>query len=165
MVQRGYVAYQPIRLDETKILVPFPCLCLYSIKSYWQKGGNTAQCAPSKGHPRSRALFLWITFDWIEIQTRGLYQCVCFVKARRLICNMTHLNQLMTLTRDDLRSKFEIDLSRSSAICFKPARRANHSDVKIIVLILILQHLFTKIYFHIKRYFDIWWPLEPWKLT
>ena len=86
-----------MRVGETNILVPFPCLCLYSIKNYWQKGGNTAQCAPSKGHLRSPELFLGITFDWIEIQTRGLYHWVCFVKAHRLICNMTYMNQHMTL--------------------------------------------------------------------
>ena len=161
----GHVAYQPMRLGETNILVPFPCLCLYSIKSYWQKGENTAQCAPSKGHLTSPELFLGITFDWIEIQTRGLYHWVCFVKAHRLICNMTYMNQHRTLTWDDLRSNFEIDLSRSSSICFEPARRAKHIDVKIMVLTLILQDLFTKNYFHIKRYFCLWWPLEPWILT
>ena len=78
--------------------------------------------------------FLGITFDWIEIQTRDLYHWVCFVKAHRLICNMTYMNQHMTLTWDDLSSNFEIDLSRSSSICFEPARRAKHIDVKIMVL-------------------------------
>ena len=165
VVRIGHVAYQPMRLGETNILVPFPYLCLYSIKSYWQKGGNTAQWAPSKGHLRSPELFLGITFDWIEIQTRGLYHCVCFVKAHRLICNMTYMNQHMTLTWDDLRSNFEIDLSRSSSICLEPAWRTKHIDVKIMVLSLILQDLFTKNYFHIKRYFDLWWPLEPSILT
>ena len=144
VVQIGHVAYQPMRFSDTNILVPFPCLSLYSIKSYWQKGGNTAPCATSKGHLRSPELFLGITFDWIEIQTRGLYHWVCFVKAHRLICNMTYMNQHMTLTWDDLRSNFEIDLSRSSSICFEPARRENHIDVKIMVLTLILQDLFTK---------------------
>ena len=52
----------------------------------------------SRLHLRSPELFLGITFDWIEIQTRGLYHCVCFVKAHRLICNMTYINQHMTLT-------------------------------------------------------------------
>ena len=122
-------------------------------------------CTPSKGHLRSPELFLGISFDWIEIQTRSLYHCVCFVKAHRLICNMTYMNQHMTLTRDDLRSNFEIDLSRSSSICFEPARRAKHIDVKIMFLPSILQYLFTKNYLHIKRYFDLWWPQEPWILT
>ena len=130
-----------------------------------KKAKNTAQCAPSKGHLTSPELFLGITFDWIEIQTRGLYHWVCFVKAHWLICNMTYMNQHMTLTWDDLRSNFEIDLSRPSSICFEPARRAKHIDVKIMVLTVILQYLFTKHYFHIKRYFDLWWPLEPWILT
>ena len=126
---------------------------------------NTAQCAPSKGHLWSPELFLGITFDWIEIQTRGLYHWVCCVKAHGLICNMAYMNQHMTLTWDDLRSNFEIDLSRSSSIYFEPARRAKHIDVKIMVLTLILHDLFTKNYFHIKRYFDLWWLLEPWILT
>ena len=74
-------------------------------------------------------------------------------------CNMTYLNHHVTLTWDDLRSNFEIDLSRSSCICFEPARRENHIDVKIIALSLLLQNVFTKNYFHINRYFDLWWPL------
>ena len=126
------------------------------------KCGNTAQCAPSKGHLRSPELFLGITFDWIEIQTRGLYHWVFFVKAHRLICNMAYMNQHMTLTWDDLRSNFDIDPSRSSSICFESARRAKHIDVKIMVLTLILEDLFTENYFHIKRYFDLWWP---WRMT
>ena len=111
---------------------------------------------PSKGHLRSPELFLGITFDWIEIQTRGLFHSVCFVKAHRLICKMTYMNQHMTLTWDDLRSNFEIDLSRSSSICFEPARRAKHIDVKIMVLTLILQYFFHEKLFSHKTLF---WPL------
>ena len=165
VVQIGHVAYQPMRLGETNILVPFSCLCLNSIKSYWQKGGKTAQCALSKGQLRSPELFFGNNC-WLDRDTdTSLYHWVCFVKAHRLICNMTYMNQYVTLTWDDLCSNFEIDLSRSSSICFKPARRAKHIDVKIMVLRLILQDVFTKNYFHIKRYFDLWWPLEPWILT
>ena len=108
--------------------------------------------------PRISA-FLSITFDWIETQTWEWHQNVCLAKAHRLICNITYLNHHVTLTWDDLRSNFEIDISRSSSICFEPARRENRIDVKIIALSLLLQNLFTTNCFHINRYFDLWWPL------
>ena len=93
---------------------------------------------------------------WLDIDTdTGLYHWVCFVKAHRLICNMTYMNRHMTLTWDDLRSNFEIDLSRSSSICFEPPRRTKHIDVKIMVLALILKELFTNNFSH-KMLF---WPL------
>ena len=78
---------------------------------------------------RRISAFLSITFDWIETQTWEWYQYVCLVKAHRLICNMTSPNHHVTLPWDDLRSNFEIDLSRSASICFEPARRENHIDV------------------------------------
>ena len=96
--------------------------------------------------------------DRIEIKTRGLYLCLFRQGASADICSMTYMNQHMTLTWDDLRLNFKIALSRSLSICFEPARRAKHIDVKIMVLTLMLEDLFTKSYFHIKRYFDLWWP-------
>ena len=87
----------------------------------------------SRGTLRHISAFLSITFDWIKTQTWGWYQCVCLVKTQQLTCNMTYLNHHVTLNWDDLRSNLKIDLSRSSRICFEPARRGNHIDVKIIV--------------------------------
>ena len=71
----------------------------------------------SRGHiaPYFR-FYLSITFDWIATQTWEWYQWVCLVNVHWLICNMTYLNHHMTLTRDDLRSNFKIDLSRLSSI-------------------------------------------------
>ena len=112
---------------------------LFNQKLLTNKNGNTALCAPVKGHQRSPALFLWITFDWKEIQTWDLYQCVCLVKAHLLICNMTYMNQHVTLTWDDLRPNFKIDLSRSSSIWFEPTRCETHINVKIIALCWLLQ--------------------------
>ena len=86
----------------------------------------------SRGHIAPYFRILSITFDWIETQTWEWHQNVYFAKAHRLICNMTYLNHHVT-TWDDLRSNFEIDLSRSSSIRSEPARRENHIDVKIIV--------------------------------
>ena len=147
-------------LTKQTQVVQTPCLYLYPIKSYSQKQLWWRQMTFRGGTLRRIFAFLSITFDWIETQTWELHQNVCLAKAHRLICNMTHLNHHVTLTWDDLRSNFEIDLSRSSSICFEPARRENHIDVKLIIaLSLLLQNLFTKNYFHINRYFDFWWPL------
>ena len=111
------------------------------------------------GTLRRISAFLSITFGWIETQTWEWHQNVCLAKAHRLICNIAYLNHHVTLTWNDLRSNFEIDLSRSSSICFELARRENHIDIKIFALSLLLQNLFTKKHFHINRYFDLWWPL------
>ena len=100
-----------------------------------------------------RRMFLPITFDRNELETWGWCHSVRLVKAHRLICNMSSLNYHVTLTLDDLRSKFEIDLSRSSSTCFEPARRENHIDAKIIALSLLLQNLFTKKLFSHKSLF------------
>ena len=118
----------------------------------------------SRGHI---ALYfrLFVNNFWLNRDTdMGMAPNVCLAKAHRLICNMTYLNHHVTLTWDDLRSNFEIDLSRSSSICFETARRENHIDVKIIALSLLLQNLFTKNYFHINRFltFDDLFNLEYW---
>ena len=137
---------------------------LFNQKLLTKRRKYGAMCPLERSSDVTRVVFgniFWLDRDTDTV----LYHRVCFVKAHRLICNMTYMNQHMTLTWDDLRSNFEIDLSRSSSICFEPARRAKHIAVKIMVLTLILQDLFTKNYFHIKRYFYLWWPLEPWILT
>ena len=153
-----------MRLDEKNSVVQTPCLYLYPIKSYSQKQLWWRQMTFRGGTLHRISAFLSITFDWIETHTWEWYQYVCFATTHRLICNMTYLNHHVTLTWDDLRSNFEIDLSRSSSICFEPARRENHIDVKIIALSLLLQNLFTKNYFHIHRFltFDELFNLEYW---
>ena len=118
-----------MRLDETNSVVQTPWLYLYPIKSYSPKQLWWPQMTFRGGTLRRISAFLSTTFDWIETQTWEWHQNVCLAKAHRLIYNMTYLNHHVTLTWDDLRSNFEIDLSRSSSICFEPARRENHIDV------------------------------------
>ena len=117
---------------------------------------------PRKVIWRHQSCFLGITF-WLDRDTDTGFVPVSLFR-QGASADMQHdLHEpTQTLTWDDLRSNFEIDLSRSSSICFEPARLAKHIDVKIMVLTLILQDLFTKNYFHIKRYFYLWWPLEYW---
>ena len=54
--------------------------------------------------------FLPITFDRKEIETWGRCQSVRLTKTDHLICNMTYLGHLLTLTLGDLRSNLQIDL-------------------------------------------------------
>ena len=61
----------------------------------------------------------------------------------------------------DLRSNFDLDLSRSSGICFESSWREKHDGVKIISVSLLVQKLFTKNDFRQKRKFLVWGPLEP----
>ena len=78
------------------------------------------------------------------------------IKASRPICNMTYLNHFVTLTCDDLRSNFEIDLSRPSSTCFEPARRENHIGAKINVLWWLYFNIYSRKLFSQKTHF---WPL------
>ena len=56
--------------------------------------------------------FLPITFDRNDLGTCDWCHSVRLVKTHRLICNMTYLGPTVTLTWRDLRSNFQIDLSR-----------------------------------------------------
>ena len=62
----------------------------------------------SSGH----RTYFEITFDRNELETWGWCHSVRVVKAYRLICNMTYLGHTVNLTWRDLRSDFQIDLSR-----------------------------------------------------
>ena len=76
---------------------------------------------PSKGHLRSPEVtnrHLPITFDQKEIETWGWCQYVFLGQANRLICNMTHFGHHVTLAWLDLRSNFDLDLSKSFYIWF-----------------------------------------------
>ena len=44
----------------------------------------------------------------------------------------------------DLRSKFEIDLTRSTCTCFDASRREKHDGIKTIAVSLLVQKLFAK---------------------
>ena len=76
---------------------------------------------PSKGHLRSPEVtnrHLPITFDQKEIETWDWCQYVRRGQANRLICIMTHFGHPVTLARLDLRSNFDLDLSKSFYIWF-----------------------------------------------
>ena len=65
----------------------------------------------------------------------------------------------------DLRSNFEIDLSRSPWICFEPSWREKHDDVLFIFIPLLGKKLLAISNFNKNRQFLLWWPLEPKLLT
>ena len=65
--------------------------------------------------------FLPITFDRKEIETWERCQCVRLTKTDQLICNMTCLGHLLTLTLGDPTSNLQIDLLRSKNILFDRA--------------------------------------------
>ena len=112
---RSCCIYQPMRLDETNIGIN-PVSVSLSDQKLFPKTTLVTSDDLSRGHIAPYFRLLSITFDWIETQAWEWYQYVCLAKAHRLICNMTYLNHHVTLTWDDLRSNFEIDLSRSSII-------------------------------------------------
>ena len=58
------------------------------------------------GHIR----FLPLTFDRMEIERWGWFQCISLARTHRLICNMTYLAWHVTSRDLDLRSNFNIDL-------------------------------------------------------
>ena len=78
---------------------------------------------------------------------------------------MTHTSGQGSWPDLDLRSNYEIDLSRSSSTCFESPWREKHAGIIIIPLSWLVQKLFMKNYFRQKRKFWVWWPLEPKLLT
>ena len=59
-----------------------------------------------RGHLRSNAFFP-LTFDRIEIERCGWFQCVSLAETHRLICIMTYLGHDVTSSDLDLRSNFD----------------------------------------------------------
>ena len=43
-------------------------------------------------------IYLLITLDAQELERHGWSRCICLAQTHRLICNMTHLGDDMTLT-------------------------------------------------------------------
>ena len=110
---------------------------------------------PSKGHLRSPEVtnrHLPITFDQKEVETWHWCQYVRLRQANRLICNMTHFGHHVTLAGLDLRSNFDLDLSRSSYIWFDAPQRSKHDGVKIVALTLKSS----------KKRFVKFWNFDPW---
>ena len=89
---------------------------LYRIGQLWTIRVKICIVYPSKGHLRSPEVInrhLPINFDQKEIETWDWCQCVRLGQANRLICNMTHFGYHVTLAWLDLRSNFDLDLSKS----------------------------------------------------
>ena len=93
----------------------------YLIGELWTIRVNICIAYPSKGHLRSPEVtnrHLPITFDQKEVGTWDWCQYVRLGHASRLICNMNHFGHHVTLAWLDLRSNFDLDLSRSFYIWF-----------------------------------------------
>ena len=88
----------------------------YRIGQLWTIRVKNCITYPSKGQLRSPEVtnrHLPITFDQKEIETWDWCQYVRLGQANRLICNMTHFGHHVTLAWLDLRSNFDLDLSKS----------------------------------------------------
>ena len=109
--------------------------------------------------------FFLITRDRMELETRKWCQTTFLVKTLRNICILTYLGNDLTLTWPDLRSFFEIDLSRSNGTFSEPSRRAQHDGAFFIFVSLLSKKLFMENQLHVKKYFFLWWPLESKVLT
>ena len=87
----------------------------YRIGQLWTIREKNCITYPSKGHLRSPEVtnrHLPITFDQKEMETWDWCQYVRLGQANRLICNMTHFGHHVTLAWLDLRSNFDLDLSK-----------------------------------------------------
>ena len=100
------------------------------------------------------------TWDWCH--------WVCLGKAHRMMYNLTYLGHRVTLPWLDLRSNFDLDLSRSYYTWFDAPWRGKHDGIKIVALPLKLKILSSKNHFGKFWNFDPWWPQfwpEPKKMT
>ena len=92
------------------------CVESHRIGQLWTIRVKICIAYPSKGHSRSPEVtnrHLPITFDQKEIETWDWCQYVCFAQVNLMICNMTHFGHHVTLASLDLRSNFDLDLSKS----------------------------------------------------
>ena len=72
--------------------------------------------------------------------------------------NLTYLGHRVTLPWLDLRSNFDLDLSRSNYTWFDAPGQDKHDGIKIVSLPLKLKILSSKNGFGIFWNFDPWWP-------
>ena len=102
---------------------------------------------PSKGHgghSRSPTIFLPITWEPNEIETSDCCHCVCLRKAHWMMYNLTYLGHRVTLPWLDLRSNFDLDLSRSNYTCFDAPWRDKHDGIYIVALPLKVKIISSK---------------------
>ena len=93
----------------------------YRIGRLWTIRVKNCITCPSKGHLRSPEVtnrHLPITVDQKEIETWDWCQNVRLGQANWVICNMTHFGHHVTLAWLDLRSSFDLDLSKLFYIWF-----------------------------------------------
>ena len=102
--------------------------------------------------------FLSITWEPNEIETWDCCHCVCLRKAHRMMYNWTYLGHRVTLPWLDLRSNFDLDISRSNYTWFDAPWWGKHDDIKIVVLPLNVKILSSKNRFGKFWNFDPWWP-------
>ena len=133
----------------------------YHIGQLWTIRVKICIAYPSKGHLRSPEVtnrHLPITFDQKEIETWDWCQYVRLGQANPMICNMTHFGHHVTLARLDLRSNFDLDLSKSFYIWFDAPSRDKDDRVKFVALPLKLPILLSKNRIGKFWNFDCWWP-------
>ena len=110
---------------------------------------------------RSHAFFDKKTFDKKEIEQCGWSQCVPPAETHSLICNMTYLGHNVTSRDPDLRSNFDLEVSRLKCIYFDMSWQEEHDSVRIISLAFLVQKVFAKTIFVKNVYFDVSWSLKP----
>ena len=116
---------------------------------------------PSKRSSRSLEVtnsFLPITWDPNEIETWNWCHCVCLRNAHRMMYKLTYLGHRVTLPWLDLRSNFDLDLSRSNDTWFDAPWRDKHDGIKTVALPLQLKILLSKNRLGKFLNFDPWWP-------
>ena len=131
----------------------------YRIEQLWTIRVKICIAYPSKGHLRSPEVtnrYLPITFDQKEIETWDWCQYVRLGQANPIICNMTHFGHQVTLAWLDLRSNFDLDLSKSFYIWFDAPKRDKHDGVKFVALPLKLKMWSSK------NRFGKFWNFDPW---
>ena len=92
---------------------------------------------PSKGHrshSRSPTVFFPITWDPKEIETWDWCHWICLRNAHRMMYNLTYVGHRVTLPWLDLRSNFDLELSRLNYALFDASWRGKHDRFTIIVL-------------------------------
>ena len=132
----------------------------YRIGQLWTIRVKNCITYPSKGHLRSPEVtnrHLPITFDQKEIETWDWCQYVRLGQANRVICNMTPFGHHVTLVWLDLRSNFDLDLSKSFYIWFDAPQRDKHNGITFVALSLKLKILLSK------TRFGKFWNFDPWR--
>ena len=132
----------------------------YRIGQLWTIRVKNCITYPSKGHLRSPEVtnrHLPITFDQKEIETWDWCQYVRLGQANLVMCNMTYFGHHVTLDWLDLRSNFNLDLSKSFYIWFDAPYRDKHDGIKFVALSLKLKILLSK------NRFGKFWNFDPWR--